>query len=163
MVALAESDSLLCEMGALVARARRLVWTAAAHALEAHGFSMVTWVLLAILVRSGPATQREIADATGQHPASVSRLVNELEAEKLVRRRRDHEDRRRARVELTAAGNAFFRAARPHVIGALREALGPISTTDQRALRALLLELVPSTDLVLAKPTGARKRVAKHG
>lgn len=162
MVALAESDSLLYEVGTLIARARRLVWTAAAHELEAHGFSMVTWVLLATLVRSGPATQREIADATGQHPAGVSRLVNDLEAKKLVRRHRDDDDRRRARVEITAAGKAFCRSARPHVIGALREALGPISTTEQRALRALLLKLAPSMDAVAAKPNPARKRAAKR-
>ncbi len=163
MVALADGDTLLYEVGTLIARARRLVWTAAAHELEAHGLSMVTWVLLATLVRLGPATQREIADATGQHPAGVSRLVNELEAQKLVRRRRDDEDRRRTRVEITAAGKAFCRVARPHVIGALREALGPISTAEQRALRALLLKVVPSTDPAIDKPVAPRKNATKRG
>jgi DNA-binding MarR family transcriptional regulator len=162
MMALPDGDSLLYEVGTLIARARRLVWTAAAHELEAHDLSMVTWVLLANLLRSGPATQREIADATGQHPAGVSRLVNELEAQKLVRRGRDDEDRRRSRVEITAAGKAFCRTARPHVIGALREALGPISTAEQRALRAVLRKLVPSTELATDTNAKPRKRASKR-
>ncbi len=162
MVALADGESLLYELGTLVARARRLVWTAAAHELEAHGLPMATWVLLATLVRSGPATQRELADATSQHAASISRLVNELEAQKLVRRRRDDADRRRARVEITAAGKAFCKVARPHVIGALRQALGPISTAEQRALRALLLRLVPPPDPAAARSAASRKNAAKR-
>ena len=157
MVAPADGESLLYEVGTLVARARRLVWTAAARELEAHGLPMTTWVLLATLIRSGPATQRELADATGQHAASVSRLVHDLEAQKLVRRRRDDVDRRRARVEISAAGKAFCRVARPHVIGALREALGPISTGEQRALRALLLKLVPPSDPVPERSAAPRK------
>jgi DNA-binding MarR family transcriptional regulator len=135
---------------------------AAAHELEAHGLSMVTWVLLANLERSGPATQREIADATGQHPASVSRLVNDLEALKLVRRGRDDDDRRRSRVAITAAGKAFCRTARPHVIGALREALSPISIAEQRAVRAALRRLVPSTEVAFATPARPRKRASKR-
>jgi DNA-binding MarR family transcriptional regulator len=157
MTALADGESLLYEVGTLVARARRLVWTAAAHELEAHGLPMPTWVLLATLVRSGPSTQRELADATGQHAAGVSRLVNDLEAQKLVRRSRDDVDRRRARVEITAAGKAFCRVAKPHVIGALREALAPMSTTEQRALRALLLKLVPPPE-----PVTSRKNASKR-
>lgn len=162
MVAPADGESLLYEVGTLVARARRLVWTAAARELEAHGFPMTTWVLLATLVRSGPATQREIADATGQHAASVSRLVNDLEAQKLVRRGRDDVDRRRARVQISAAGKAFCRAARPHVIGALGEALAPMSTGEQRALRALLRKLVPPSDPAPAQAATPRKNAAKR-
>lgn len=162
MVAPADGESLLYEVGTLVARARRLVWTAAARELEAHGLPMTTWVLLATLIRSGPATQRELADATGQHAASVSRLVHDLEAQKLVRRRRDDVDRRRARVEISAAGKAFCRVARPHVIGALREALGPISTGEQRALRALLLKLVPPSDPVPERSAAPRKNPSKR-
>ena len=157
MTALADGESLLYEVGTLVARARRMVWAAAAHELEAHGLPMPTWVLLATLVRTGPSTQRDLADATGQHAASVSRLVNDLEAQKLVRRRRDDVDRRRARVEITAAGKAFCRVAKPHVIGALREALAPISPAEQRALRALLLKLVPPSE-----PVTTRKNASKR-
>lgn len=161
MVALAGGDSLLYDVGSLIVRARRLVWTAAARELEAHGLSMPTWVLLANLIRTGPATQREIADATGQHPAGVSRLVNELEAQKLVRRRRDDDDHRRAHVEITAAGRSFCRAARPHVLGALRSALGPVSVAEQRALRTLLLKLLPATEPLSEKSPPPRKRAAR--
>ncbi len=46
---------------------------------------------------------------------------------------------------------------------ALREALGPIFPAEQRALRALFLELVPTTDLGAAKPIAPGKRSKKRG
>ncbi len=119
------------------------MWTASARELEANGFSVLAWVLITFIVRKGRATQREIATATGQHPAGVSRLLEELEGKRLVRRRRDAEDRRRAVVELTARGRALFEAGRPHVIKGLRETLGPLSSAERRELYRLLQKLVP--------------------
>jgi DNA-binding MarR family transcriptional regulator len=139
-----EGDRLLYELGMLIARSRRLVWTAAARELEDNGFSSLSWVLVTYLVHQGPATQREIATAIGQHPAGVSRLVDELETKGLVRRRRDATDRRRARVELTARGRKLAEAGRPHVIGALREALSPLSKSELTRLYRLLHKLVPA-------------------
>lgn len=155
MSALSDSDRLPYELGILIALARRSLWTAAAHELEANGFSMLVWVLLAHLVRSGSSTQRKIATATGQHPAGVSRMLVELEEQKLVRRGRDVADRRRAKVELTAAGRRSFEAARPHVIGALREALSPLSLDEKKTLRGLLGKLCPGMGI---EPERRRKK-----
>jgi MarR family 2-MHQ and catechol resistance regulon transcriptional repressor len=127
----------------LMGRSRRAVWTAAARALEDNGFSALSWVLLACLIKHGPAPQGEIASAIGQHPAGVSRLLDDMEAEGLVRRRRDADDRRRARVALTARGRARFKAGEPHVLGALRETLSPLSAAELRQLHGLLQKLAP--------------------
>lgn len=154
MSALSDSDRLPYELGILIALARRSLWTAAAHELEQNGFSMLVWVLLAHLMRNGSSTQRKIATATGQHPAGVSRMLVELEEQKLVRRGRDVEDRRRAKVELTAAGRRSFEAARPYVIGALREALSPLSLDEKKTLRGLLGKLCPGMGI---EPERARK------
>ena len=155
MSALSDGDRLPYEIGILVALSRRALWTAAAHDLEANDFSMLVWVLLAYLVRNGPSTQRKIATATGQHPAGVSRLLVELEEQKLVRKGRDREDRRRARVELTAAGRRCFEAGRPHVIGAMRSALAPLTLEEKKQLRALLSKLCPG--MVIEPVRGARR------
>jgi len=143
MRATSDGDRLLYETGILFARSRRYVWTAAVRELEASGFSVLPWVLVAYLAHRGASTQREIAASTGQHPAGVSRLLDELEEKRIVRRRRDAEDRRRARVELTARGRAVFEAGRPHVIKGLRETLGPLSATERRELHRLLQKLTP--------------------
>src|SRR5687767_8671608 len=97
----------------LIVLSRRHVWNAASRKLEESGYSMLPWALLGYLMREGSATQRDIAASIGQHPAGVSRLIDEMEAQSLVRRRRDDSDRRRARVEPTRSGRAMFKAAHP--------------------------------------------------
>jgi DNA-binding MarR family transcriptional regulator len=157
-----DGDRSLYELGLLIARSRRLVWTAAARELEANGYAMLSWVLSTYLVNHGPSTQREIATATGQHPAGVSRLLDELEEQRLVRRHRDTKDRRRARVELTARGRASFDAGRPHVIKALRETFSPLSSAERRLLSRLLQKLLPPE--LLARPhQNARRAAAREG
>src|SRR5256885_399456 len=56
------------EVGRLLFRARRALWSAAAGRLETHGESVLAWQLLNQLQRCGPGTQREIAERTAQHP-----------------------------------------------------------------------------------------------
>jgi DNA-binding MarR family transcriptional regulator len=137
------------DLGLLISLARRLVWMATSRRLEENGYSMIAWVLIGHISRVGPTTQREIATGSGQHPAGVSRVVDELEEAGLVRRRRDAKDRRRVSVEPTRKGLAHWEAAKPLVIGAMNEALSPLTKEEQRALRKLLRKLV------LASPGGA--------
>jgi MarR family 2-MHQ and catechol resistance regulon transcriptional repressor len=148
----------LNNLGLLIALSRRIVWMAASRRLEEHGYSMVPWVLMAHLVHAGPTTQRDIAAASGQHPAGISRLIDELQEEGLVRRRRDEVDRRRARVEVTRKGRATWEAAQPVVIGALKEALSPLTTDEQRHLQKILRKLVSSSPECMPRALRSRRR-----
>ncbi|MCK6586297.1 MAG: winged helix-turn-helix transcriptional regulator [Polyangiaceae bacterium] len=131
-------------MGLLISLTRRLVWMTASRKLEEAGHSMISWALVGFLMNFGPTTQRDIAAGIGQHPAGVSRLIDDLESEGYVRRRRDEADRRRARVEVTARGKAMWTAAEPLVTVSLKEALSPLSLDEQKQLRKLLQKLVLS-------------------
>lgn len=130
------------DLGILITLSRRLVWMAATRKLEASGYSMISWALAGHLTKFGPATQVDIAAAIGQHPAGVSRLIDEMEAKKLVRRRRDEVDRRRARIEVTPSGRAMVKAAHPLVLSSLKEALSPLSLEEQQQLQSLLRKLL---------------------
>lgn len=130
------------DLGILITLSRRLVWMAATRKLEASGYSMTSWVLAGHLTKFGPATQVDIAAAIGQHPAGVSRLIDEMEAKNLVRRRRDEVDRRRARIEVTPTGRAMVKAAHPLVLSSLKEALSPLSIEEQQQLQSLLRKLL---------------------
>ncbi|SEK42533.1 MarR family winged helix-turn-helix transcriptional regulator [Nonomuraea pusilla] len=73
------------------------------------GLGPSEWKTLDLLQRHGPLTAGELAQHTGLAPASVSGLVDRLEAKELVRRVRDTKDRRRTIVEFvpdTFAGSA---------------------------------------------------------
>lgn len=130
------------EVYRLIGRSRRLLWVSSARALEARGDSAFTWQVLCYLVHHGPTVQQDLAMATAQDPASMSRLVDELESRKLVRRRPDPDDRRRLRVEATRKGEAWHRSASPTVNAAVEEAMAALSSRQRRSLRDLLRVLL---------------------
>src|ERR1700730_340903 len=61
-------------------------------------------VALTVLRVRGGSTQQALATTLAMDGTNIVGLVNELEAEKLIERRRSPEDRRRHLVELTEAG-----------------------------------------------------------
>lgn len=67
---------------------------------ERLGLGMTEEKTLDLLQRLGPLTAGELAQHTGLAPASISGLIDRLEAKWLVRRVRDTKDRRRVIVEI---------------------------------------------------------------
>jgi DNA-binding MarR family transcriptional regulator len=63
------------------------------------GLSASDTKTLDVLLRQGPCTAGELARHTGLTTASVTSLIDRLEAKKLVRRAADAQDRRRVIVE----------------------------------------------------------------
>jgi DNA-binding MarR family transcriptional regulator len=136
------SRDLALEIGRLIARSRRRVWDTAAIELERVGQPMFSWQLLSHLARSGTSSsQRELAIFTAQHPAGVSRSLNELERAGLVRRQRDAHDRRKLLVAVTPAGKARYRRILPLVAVAIDRVLAPLSEAERLALTDLLGKL----------------------
>lgn len=97
---------------------------------------------LSVLVFSGPRSIGELAAAEQVRPPTISRLVQELERDGLVRREADAEDARVQRVHATAAGEALLVAGRARRVARLAESLAALSPADRRLLEraAPLLE-----------------------
>jgi len=137
-----EVDRETAELVRLLGQTRRRLWIAAARALAARGESVVAWSLVNRLAQLGPLTQRELADASAQHPAGVSRQLDELERKGLTTRGSDPADRRRRRVELTPAGQRWFRQMRPLVDRATAPVLAVLRLSERRTLAAALRRVV---------------------
>lgn len=90
--------------------------------------------VLGRLDRYGPRSVSELASAERLRPQSMAQTVSELEAEALVRRRPDPDDRRRALVDLTPEGLAALQADRRQREGWLAEAIARLSTEEQGLL-----------------------------
>jgi DNA-binding MarR family transcriptional regulator len=140
------------ELGMLIGRTRRMVWTNASRRLEARGESMLAWQLLGDLVRSGKRTQIELSQAVAQHPAGVSRLLDELEKGGYVSRSRDPGDRRCVHVMASPRGKRRYRAALDEVMSAVDHALEPLSAAERQRLRDLLRKIVSEGDECRAVP-----------
>ena len=143
MVKVSKDRRLAAEIGSLLARTRRLVFQRARRKLEGLGESIFVWRLLAVLHDEGPAILAELADATAQHPASISRLLDEMERQGLVKRTRDGTDRRRVQVELAPGGRARYLALHDQAVAVMEESLAGLSREEQELLSALLAKMIP--------------------
>jgi MarR family transcriptional regulator, lower aerobic nicotinate degradation pathway regulator len=87
-------------------------------------------------------SQRELAERLGLEKSSVSRLVADLESEGLLTRRRDPDNRRLYRLEITEEGRRLHRGA----AGALHERYdrwtAAMSPTEREGLAAGLPALL---------------------
>jgi DNA-binding MarR family transcriptional regulator len=100
-----------------------------------HRFSLSHGAVLGRLDREGPRSVSELATAERVRPQSMAQTVAELEADELVTRRPDSEDRRRATVELTDRGLAVLAEDRRKREGWLAQAIAEgFSEEEQRVL-----------------------------
>jgi DNA-binding MarR family transcriptional regulator len=141
-MAVRPAASLSEEIASGVVRVRKRMMAEADRRLAGRGETVVTWQVLSALQRCGPSAQNELAQNIGQHPTGMSRLLEELERARLVRRTRDRSDRRKILVEPTARGRAFLEQGRPLVDAAVEEVLAPLDRVERRTLRDLLWRML---------------------
>lgn len=85
----------------LLADVGRLVRIHADRRAREDGMTRAQWAILARLERMGGLSQKELADALEVEPITVGRLIDRLQARRLVERRPDPADRRVWRLHLT--------------------------------------------------------------
>lgn len=88
----------------LLARAAHLVAGRFHQSLREHDLTVLSWRTLAALSGSPGLTVSELAEVALAKQPTVSKLIDRLEGQRLVRRAVDPRDRRRVLVRLTAAG-----------------------------------------------------------
>lgn len=145
-----DRDPLTTSAGDLEVTADRL-HSAAIHLLRslrvhdpASGLSAARLSALSVVVFAGPLPLGELAAAEQLRAPTMSRMVGELEAQGLVRRRRDPEDGRVRLVEATARGRRVLDEGRERRVKALAEKLASLTEEERRILgrAAALLERV---------------------
>jgi DNA-binding MarR family transcriptional regulator len=98
-----------------------------------HRFSLSHGAVLGRLDREGPRSVSDLAAAERVRPQSMAQTVGDLEADRLVSRRPDPDDRRRALVELTEEGREVLRADRRQREGWLAEAMQENFSHEEQA------------------------------
>jgi MarR family transcriptional regulator, lower aerobic nicotinate degradation pathway regulator len=95
-------------------------------------------VALTVLRHLGGSTQQALASTLAMDGTNVVGLLNELEADKLIERRRSPEDRRRHVVELTEAGVEQLAKAESALADVDEEVLGALDASQREMLYDLL-------------------------
>ena len=105
------------------------------------GITIPEWRVLAILGDSGPVTSAEIRDRTAMDKVQVSRAIQRLVSARLVSRRTDPADRRRATIAMTGKGAGVYREIVPLALSREAILLDGFSDDERRVLDALLNRL----------------------
>jgi len=87
----------------------RQMRTRADQRARTRGMTRAQWVILAHLERQPGLSQNELAAIVEVEPITIGRLVDRLEARRLVERRSDPKDRRVWRLQLTPAATPILR------------------------------------------------------
>src|SRR6202790_3942533 len=100
-------------------------------------------------LRPGALTQQALGEAVDTDATQLVGLLNELEAAKLVSRRRDPTDRRRHIVELSSLGAARLEDAENCVAQTEERLLAGLNAADRANLYRLLGHIVTNTGSTL--------------
>lgn len=122
-------------------RAREAVMRHFRPALRQHGMTEQQWrVLRALMTRPGMEVS-ELAAATFLLGPSVSRILRDLEALGLIRRRHDEADQRRSIISLSPEGEALIARVSPESETIYAEITRRFGAQKLAELQAMLREL----------------------
>jgi len=112
---------------------------------RAEGIRWSALAVLADLQTHGALTQRELAARQDLTPATMSLLVRELRAGRLIDERPDPDDSRRHRLGITAAGRARLADDRERLAASLSGTVAGLGPHEQ----AMLADALPILQRVL--------------
>lgn len=131
------------------ATALRVVLVRLQRQLRAHSGGVLTPSQASVLARvehEGPMRMGALAEAEGTSAATVSRLVDTLEAQGLVARVPDPVDGRASVVQLSAEGGNLLDELRVRSTQALRRALEHVGADERTAIARALPALIALTE-----------------
>ena len=123
---------------------KRLGMSAKEQSMEAYdeaGLHPYHHAILAVLDEGSRETQGAIAAALDYDKGQLVGLLDELEGDGLVERRRDTVDRRRQTVTITPAGRKTLERLRGLSAEMEDEFLAPLSASERKELHGLLLRV----------------------
>ena len=123
---------------------KRLGMSAKEQSMEAYdeaGLHPYHHAILALLDEGSRETQGAIAEALGYDKGPLVGLLDELEGDALIERRRDTVDRRRQMVTITPAGRKTLERLRGLSAEIEDDFLAPLSASERKELHGLLLRV----------------------
>ena len=134
------------DLAAMLAPLLRELIAAELPVLQKHGLSMWGYSVLITLDQSPVRTQAALAEAIGADKSRIIPVLDELEAQGLIRRHPDPEDRRVRLLEITAEGRATKDATQAAIQRGEEKWLQKLPADDRRTLLRVLVQLASEPD-----------------
>lgn len=131
-------------------RAARTLLARVEPRLAAAGLTITQFSVLAVILRDGPFNQRELSRKVVTSPGNMTDLIDKLETRGLVRRLRQHADRRAVQVELTPSGHAMIAPLAAQHANDVTNAMSGLTQPELQQLCAILAKLVRDASDVVA-------------
>ncbi|HEY9841953.1 MAG TPA: MarR family transcriptional regulator [Candidatus Obscuribacterales bacterium] len=122
--------------------------------LGAQGLTDSQFAVLEALFHLGPMCQRALADKLLKSGGNITLVIDNLEKQQLVERRRNPEDRRYITVVLTARGESLMAELFPRHAAILTELMDVLNPAEQQELRRLC-RILGKQQRDLAQPADA--------
>lgn len=129
-------------VGRLFGLASRFVGTYWWRMADQTGLSLAGMGVLLVLAATDGLKSSEVAERTWSTPATLTAVVNTLERDGYVERRRGRADRRVVRLHLTDKGRQRLDEVREEMTGRMGEAFDYVDPADEPAVRRFLLATV---------------------
>jgi DNA-binding MarR family transcriptional regulator len=126
------------QAGPLLDLIARRIRTEVESQIEAFNLRPRHVIALTLLQLLGDQSQSELGESLRVDPTNLVGLLNDLEAAKLIERRRSPQDRRRHTVTLTPTGRRRLAEIEDALADAEQRVLAPLDPDQQNTLRALL-------------------------
>jgi DNA-binding MarR family transcriptional regulator len=126
------------QTGFLLQRAHRRLRAAHNEALRPLGLTIAHVAVAGLLADGGDLSQRQLLEIMDADKSTMVNLIDELESQGLVERRRHPSDRRAHAVHLTEAGRRRLVTIGELVSRIEDDFLAPLSTAERNRLKALL-------------------------
>jgi DNA-binding MarR family transcriptional regulator len=129
-------------LGFLVRRAQKLMSQQAEKVFEGQDLTLSQWIVLELIEEGRVVTPGEAARMLGHNSGATTRLIDELESQGLLERRREPGDRRLVTLALTPAGKRQAKAWKGEMAGFFDELLAEFSAAEIETMIALMSRLV---------------------
>jgi DNA-binding MarR family transcriptional regulator len=129
-------------IGFLVKRCGSLMSQLAERRFATEQVSFTQWMVIATLGRFERLTATALSEETCHDMGALTRIVDDLEEEGLVRRERTERDRRVVELALTPEGRRYLQTGKRLVVDLLNSLVAPFGRQDLETMIALLQRLM---------------------
>ncbi|HUN72539.1 MAG TPA: MarR family winged helix-turn-helix transcriptional regulator [Steroidobacteraceae bacterium] len=141
-------------IGFLVKRCGGLMSQLAERRFATEQVSFTQWMVLATLGRYEHMTATALSEETCHDMGALTRVIDDLEEEGLVRRERSERDRRVVEIALTPEGRRYLQTGKRLVVQLLNSLAEPFSREELETLIALLQRMMARLQEAAAASAG---------